>query len=125
MHYLQPQPGDIVVDPVCGSGATMFTPLLPRNLAPFAAIACDVDGGPGGDVYKAAGNYSDNRRVAGGVVNCDLKAVPMRDSTVDAVVADLPYEPPPSTSKPHVCSNFTRTSRYGQKCSKWNQVRAL
>ena len=104
MYYANPSPGDVVVDPVCGSGATLFTPLLPPNLAPIVSIACDVDGGPDGDVNKAAANYSDNKKITGGVVNCDLKAMPLRNASVDVVVADLPY---------------------GQKCSKWNHIRAL
>ena len=104
MYYANPRPGDVIVDPVCGSGATLFTPLLSPNLASIVSIACDVDGGPDGDVYKAAANYSDNKRIAGGVVNCDLKAMPLRNASVDVVVADLPY---------------------GQKCSKWNHIRAL
>lgn len=104
MHYAQPQPGDVVLDPVCGSGATLLTPALPLNPSHFVAIACDIDGGPQGDVMRAARNYDDNRLARGGVVNCDLKRVPLRGACVDVVVADLPY---------------------GQKCSKWNHVRKL
>jgi tRNA G10 N-methylase Trm11 len=104
MHYAQPAPGLIVVDPVCGSGATLFSPLGCSGYAPCVRIACDVDGGPDGDINKAANNYFDNQHVFGGVVNCDLKTVPLRCGVVDVVVADLPY---------------------GQKCSKWNHVRAL
>jgi len=104
MHYASPRHGDVVIDPVCGSGATLFTPLMAGDVAHYASIACDIDGGPQGDVVKAAGNYNENKRTFGGVLNCDLKAIPLRSSTVDVVVADLPY---------------------GQKCSKWNQVRKL
>jgi tRNA G10 N-methylase Trm11 len=104
MRYASPQPGDVLLDPVCGSGATLFTPLLPVDVSAFIRLACDIAGGREGDVAKAAANYCGNKRARGGVVNCDLKALPFRDASVDIVVADLPY---------------------GQKCSKWNHVRAL
>lgn len=105
MRYAQPRPGDIVVDPVCGSGATLFTPTLPFDMSLFASFACDIDGeADDGDIFKAMRNYNDNSNVRGGVVNCDLRAVPFRNATVDIVVADLPY---------------------GQKCSKWNHIRGL
>jgi hypothetical protein len=90
MHYACPQPGDVVVDPVCGSGATLFTPLLPVDTAAFVSIACDIDGGSHGDVVKAAANYSESKASRGGVLNCDLKRVPMRCASVDIVIADLP-----------------------------------
>jgi tRNA G10 N-methylase Trm11 len=104
MHYACPRAGDVVIDPVCGSGATLFTPQLQAEVAECVRIACDIDGGPQGDVLKASENYNENKRIFGGVLNCDLKAIPLRSSTVDVVVADLPF---------------------GQKCSKWNQVRRL
>ncbi len=104
LRYAQPKPGDFVLDPVCGSGATLFTPTLPIDMALFALFACDIDDGADGDVFKALGNYNENTRVRGGVINCDLNALPLRCASVDIVVADLPY---------------------GQKCSKWNQIRGL
>jgi tRNA G10 N-methylase Trm11 len=90
LHYARPSPGDVVLDPVCGSGATLFTPLLPLDVASFASIACDIDGGPQGDVMKAAANYFENKKSRGGVLNCDLKVLPLRDASVDIIVADLP-----------------------------------
>jgi 23S rRNA G2445 N2-methylase RlmL len=68
LRYAQPKPGDVVVDPVCGSGATLFTPALPMDVSLFAAFACDIDGGKDGDIFKALANYNENRNVRGGVV---------------------------------------------------------
>lgn len=89
VHLSDPQPDDVFLDPLCGSGTILMERRLTNDFAQL--LGGDIDRGRAGTAYVNLRRQRRETRDEIRIVQLDARRLPFASATINKVVSNLPF----------------------------------